>query len=79
MFCFVKNNLPVLSPNVKLLRGPGIDSKESIPPAYVARARIFKRLWSPGMEGIPPAYVARRAGTISYKPIPTRSLAPMIV
>ncbi len=82
MFCFVKNNLPVLSPNFKLLMGPGIDSEESIPPAYVARARIFKRLWSPGIdstEGIPPAYVAWRAGTISDNPIPTRSLAPKIV
>jgi hypothetical protein len=31
-------------------------------------ARIFKRLWSPGIdskEWIPPAYVARRAGTIT--------------
>jgi hypothetical protein len=23
---------------------------ESIPPAYVAGARIFKRLWSPGID-----------------------------
>jgi hypothetical protein len=32
------------------------------------RARIFKRLWSPGInskELIPPAYVAWRAGTIT--------------
>jgi hypothetical protein len=32
------------------------------------RGRIFKRLWSPGIdskESIPPAYVAWRAGTIS--------------
>ncbi len=32
------------------------------------RARIFKRLWSPGIdskEWIPPAYVAWRAGTIA--------------
>ncbi len=31
-------------------------------------ARIFKRLWSPGIdpkEWIPPAYVAWRAGTIT--------------
>ncbi len=31
-------------------------------------ARVFKRLWSPGIdfkEGIPPAYVAWRAGTIT--------------
>jgi hypothetical protein len=28
---------------------PGIDSKESIPQAYVARARIYKRLRSPGV------------------------------
>jgi hypothetical protein len=34
----------------------------------VNRARIFKRLWSPGIdskERIPPAYVAWRAGTIT--------------
>jgi hypothetical protein len=30
------------SPNFKLLRSPEIYSKESIPPAYVARARICK-------------------------------------
>ena len=41
------------------------------PSAYQApthRARIFKRLWSPGIdskEWIPPAYVAWRAGTIT--------------
>jgi hypothetical protein len=32
------------------------------------RARIFKRLWSPGIgskASIPPAYVAWRAGTIT--------------
>ncbi len=32
------------------------------------RARIFKRLWSPGIDSkvsIPPAYVAWRAGTIT--------------
>ncbi len=35
---------------------------------YIYRARIFKRLWSPGIdskEWIPPAYVAWRAGTIT--------------
>ncbi len=34
----------------------------------IERARIFKRLWSPGIdskERIPPAYVAWRAGTIT--------------
>ncbi len=39
--------------------GPGIDSKELIPPAHVARICI--RLWSPGInseESISPAYVA---------------------
>jgi hypothetical protein len=39
-------------------------------------ARIFKRLWSPGIdskEWIPPAYVAWRVGTIN--PNPTRFLA----
>jgi hypothetical protein len=33
-----------------------------------ARARIFKRLWSPGIgskASIPPAYVAWRTGTIT--------------
>jgi len=33
-----------------------------------SRARIFKRLWSPGIDSkasIPPAYVAWRAGTIT--------------
>ncbi len=37
-------------------------------PANNSRARIFKRLWSPGIdskEWIPPAYVAWRAGTIT--------------
>jgi hypothetical protein len=36
--------------------------------AAVSEARIFKRLWSPGIdskETIPPAYVAWRAGTIN--------------
>ncbi len=36
--------------------------------AYMNGARIFKRLWSPGIdskEWIPPAYVAWRAGTIT--------------
>jgi hypothetical protein len=44
----------------------------------VIRARIFKRLWSPGIDtkaSIPPAYVAWRAGTIT--PIPTRCLGPI--
>ena len=53
----------------KRLWSPGIDSEESISPAYVvwrARARICKRLWSPGIdseESISPTYVAGRAGT----------------
>ena len=37
-------------------------------PARVARAGIFKTLWSPGIDAkasIPPAYVAWRAGTIT--------------
>jgi hypothetical protein len=52
----------------QLLRSPGIDSKKSIPPAYVALAGIFKPVWSPGIDAkvsIPPAYVAWRAGTIT--------------
>jgi hypothetical protein len=43
------------------------------------RARIFKRLWSPGIdskEWIPPAYVAWRAGMIILY-IPTGFLAPI--
>jgi hypothetical protein len=42
------------------------------------RARIFKCLWSPGIdskEWIPPVYVAWRAGTIT--PLPTRFLVPI--
>ncbi len=44
----------------------------------LARARIFKRLRSPGIdskERIPPAYAARRAGTITL--YPTKFLAPI--
>jgi hypothetical protein len=36
--------------------------------SLLPRARIFKRLWSPGIDSkalIPPAYVAWRAGTIT--------------
>ncbi len=36
--------------------------------AIESRVRIFKRLWSPGIdskESTPPAYEARRAGTIT--------------
>ncbi len=54
--------------NFWTLRSPGIDSKEPIPPAYVAWAGIFKRVWGPGIdakEWIPPAYVAWRASTIT--------------
>jgi hypothetical protein len=43
-----------------------LSPKESIPPAYVTRAHICKRLWSPEIDSdgpIPPAYVAWRAGT----------------
>jgi hypothetical protein len=55
---------------------PGIDSKESILPAYVPsrQSSIFYRLWSPGIDSkasIPPAYVVWRAG------IPTRCLDPI--
>jgi hypothetical protein len=37
-------------------------------PTVRACARIFKRLWSPGIDSkasIPPAYVSWRAGTIT--------------
>ncbi len=43
----------------KLLRSPGIDSKESIPPVYVARALNCKRLSRPEIdskESIPPGW-----------------------
>ncbi len=39
-----------------------------IQPDLISRARIFKRLWNPGIDSkasIPPAYVAWRAGTIT--------------
>ncbi len=44
-----------------------------------ARARIFKRLWSPGIdfkESIPPVYVTWRAGTITL--FLTRFLTPIV-
>jgi hypothetical protein len=47
--------------NFKLFSSPGVDSKELIPPAYVAWDGIFKLLKTPGIdskESIPPAYVA---------------------
>ncbi len=56
----------------KLLRSPGIDFKESIPPAYVAWAGIFKLLWSPGIDS---ASLCSLAGRYD-NPIPTRFLAP---
>ncbi len=48
----------------------GRDGESTAPPhlAPPCRARIFKRLWSPGInskEWIPPAYVAWRPGTIT--------------
>ena len=45
-----------------------VDSTASENAGIGPRARIFKRLWSPGIdfkELIPPAYVAWRAGTIT--------------
>jgi hypothetical protein len=57
---------------VNLLRNPGIDSQPGGPvrqPLLTyrpARARICKRLWSPGIdseESTFPSYVARLAGT----------------
>jgi hypothetical protein len=54
---------------------PGTDSEESVPPAYVVRARICIRLWSPGIdseEPIPPAYTAWQAGTTNRVVVPAR-------
>jgi hypothetical protein len=62
----------------KRLWSPGIDSEESISPAYVAwqaRARICKRLWSPEIESeesIQLTYVAWRAGTTNRVVVPAR-------
>jgi hypothetical protein len=57
-----------------MLWSPETDSKESIQ-AYVAWARICKRLRSPGIaskESIPLAYVAWRAGTSNRVVVPAR-------
>jgi hypothetical protein len=59
----------------EFVRSTGIDSKESIPLADVTRARICKRLWSPGIdseESISPAYVACRAGSTNRVVVPAR-------
>ncbi len=64
----------------KLLWSPRTDSKESIPPAFVARARTFKYLWGPGIdakEWIPPAYVVCSLAGRYENPIPPRCLAPI--
>ncbi len=44
----------------KCLWGPGIDSKEWIPPAYVARAGIFKESMGARNRGGPPGYIGLR-------------------
>ncbi len=57
----------------KRLRSPGINSEESITPAYVAWARICKRFRSPEInseESFPPAYVAWRDGKSNRVVIP---------
>ncbi len=44
-------------------------------PVGCTRARICKRLWSPGIdsgESTPPGYVAWRAGTINMVAVPAR-------
>ncbi len=71
----------------KLLRGRRSDSKELIPPAYVASARICKRLRSPGIdskESIAPCWNWFLGSLKPFKnsgrydnPIPTRFLAPL--
>jgi hypothetical protein len=56
-----------------------MDSKESIPPAFVARARTFKCLWGPGIdakEWIPPCSLCSLAGRYE-NPILPRCLAPI--
>ncbi len=70
MDCIFVNNSKAVFLNI-------LGAPESIPPDYVARASICKRLWSPGIDSeksIPPASVAWRAGTtnrvvvLSYRP-----------
>ncbi len=59
--CFLVLTVQAWARIFKLLRSPGIDSKESIPPAYVTWALMFKLLRSPEIdskESIPPAYLA---------------------
>ncbi len=61
-----------------LLMSLGIDSRESVPPAYVTRARIFKLLRSPRIdskEPIAPGCVAWRARC--NNPTPSQFLASM--
>ncbi len=66
----------------KLLRRPGIDSKESIPPVYLAWARICKLLWSTGIEtqeflgSLQGLQIWALTGWYDI-PIPTRFLAPI--
>jgi hypothetical protein len=57
----------------KLLRSLGIDSKESIPPAYVAWRAGTTTLF---LLGIDPASLCSMAGRYD-NPIPTRFLAPI--
>jgi hypothetical protein len=60
--------------NYKLLR-----SQESILPAYAARARICKCLWSTGIdsnESIPPSCVAWRASTTNRVVVLVRESIP---
>ncbi len=59
----------------KLLRSPGIDSKERGLSCTDNRARICKRLWSPEIdseESIRQAYVAWRAGRTNRVVVPAR-------
>ncbi len=64
----------------KRLRSPGINSKESVPPAYVAwragtstRARICKPFWSPEIDSRPGGPVQQPY--LTYRPAGLHRLA----
>jgi hypothetical protein len=55
----------------KLLRSPGIDSKESVPPAYVALHPILTRFLAPIDRSKIPAQVGLRACCAHGVPTPS--------